>query len=188
MARVIRADNRAPGVIPAQVASAHERARAIVADAERRADELRARAERQGREVAEAALAKELLRMAEALDRELATLRDGAIEVALQAARRVIGQELTERPELVREIVTALLARVRRARSVTVRVHPDDQATLGPELAALRERSGLDGTLRFEVDAGLTRGGCVVHSDVGSLDARIETQLAALERALKSAR
>ena len=188
MARVIRADNREPGVIPAQVVSAHERARAIVADAEHRADALRADAEREGRAVAEAALAKELLRMAEALDLERASLREAAIEIALQAARRVIGQALTERPELVRQSVTALLARVRRARSVTVRVHPDDQATLGPELASLRERSGLDGTLRFESDASLTRGGCVVHSDVGSLDARIETQLAALERALKSAR
>ena len=188
MARVIRADNRAPGVIPAEVVSAHERASAIVAGAEHRAEAQRVEAERAGHALAQAALAKELVHMADALERERAALREGAIEIALQAARRVIGQELVQRPELVRESVTTLLGRVRRARSVTVRVHPDDQATLGPELAALRERSGLDGTLRFESDAGLTRGGCVVHSDVGSLDARIETQLAALERALRNPR
>jgi type III secretion system HrpE/YscL family protein len=184
MGRVIRADNARPGVMPSEVVSAHQRARDIVADAERRADDVRARAEAAGRAQAAATLAQELLRVAEARDAELAALHSAALEIALQTARRVIGDEIAARPELLASRVGALLERVRRARSVSLRVHPDDHAALEAALPAIRERATVSGTLRVEPDAGVARGGCVVHSDVGSLDARVETQLAAIARAL----
>ena len=184
MARVIRADNARPSVIPAVVASAHEQARAIVDEAERRAVQLRAHAEDEGR----AALAESLVRVAVARDQELNAVRETAVEIAMQAASRVIGQELAQRPELARDVVTALLSRVQRAHSVTLRVNPDDCAALASDLDGLRQRAGLSGTLRLQPDAGVTRGGCVLHSDVGSLDARVETQLAAIARALEQVR
>jgi type III secretion protein L len=40
--------------------------------------------------------------------------------------------------------------------------------------------------LRVAADPSVARGGCLVQSDVGALDARVETQLAAIERALKA--
>jgi flagellar biosynthesis/type III secretory pathway protein FliH len=43
---------------------------------------------------------------------------------------------------------------------------------------------GLHTLPRVEPAAELSRGGCIVISDVGVLDARVETQLDALARAL----
>jgi type III secretion system HrpE/YscL family protein len=184
MARVIRADNANPRVVPAAVANAHEQARVIVEDARRRAEEIRARAEVETR----AAQADALMRVAVARDQELATVREAAVEIAMQAARHLIGEELAQRPELARTIAGQLLSRVQRARSVTLRAHPDDCAVLAAELDALRERAGTSGSLRLHPDPSITRGGCIVHSDVGSLDARVETQLSAIARALERAR
>jgi type III secretion system HrpE/YscL family protein len=184
MARVIRADQGGPKIVPAAVVDATDRARAIVEQAQARAAALLARAVEDGRAQGHAESAARLLALAQERDRMLAALEPQAVEIAMLAAKRVIGQELSLRPELVVGIVAPLLARVRRARQVTVRVHPDDRAALKACLSALCAGAELAAGLQVETDPALCRGDCVVVSDIGTLDARIETQLSALARAL----
>ena len=114
---------------------------------------------RLGLEAGDAALA--------AAEKELGTL-------ALAAAKRILGEELSIAPDRIGAVVEGVLTRARRARSIKVRVHPDD-------VAALRK---LHASLSIEPDPSLTRGGCVVETDLGELDARLEVQIAALARAL----
>lgn len=186
MARVIKADQSGPSVIPAQIIDATERARAIVARAQERADALLADAVALGRAQGRAELAAQMLQLATERDRNLAALEPQAIEVAMLAARRVIGQELSLRPEMIAQIVAPLLERVRRAKMIALRVHPDDRAALAACLDALRDRAQLSTALQIETDPHLSRGSCLVASELGSLDARVETQLEALSRALGS--
>ncbi len=47
------------------------------------------------------------------------------------------------------------------------------------------QREGPARALRLESDPTLERGDCVLESDVGTIDARIETRIAALARALE---
>jgi type III secretion system HrpE/YscL family protein len=184
MARVIKADQTGPKVIPAQVVDATQRARAIVARAQEQAEALMSDAVAQGRAQGRAELAAQLLQLAADRERMLAAIEPQAIEVAMLAAGRVIGQELSSRPELIAQMVAPLLERVRRAKSVVLRVHPDDRAALEPCLASLRDRSELSAALQIETDPQLSRGSIIVVSELGSLDARVETQLDALSRAL----
>jgi len=76
-----------------------------------------------------------------------------------------------------------VLTRARRARDVVVRLHPDDAAILeraAPDVAARAGRA----SFTVKADASIERGGCVVETDLGELDARIDVQLDALARAL----
>jgi type III secretion system HrpE/YscL family protein len=184
MARILRADRAGPKVLPAIVAEAAVHAREIVQRAEALAEQSRADALREARERARAELAAQLLRLAEQRDLQLAALEPQVIELALRAARRIVGEELALRPERVADMVAPLLARVRRARQVTLRVHPGDRGMLEQCLQALRTHSELQGSLSIEADPALGPGDCVVVSDAGVLDARIDTQLHALARAL----
>jgi flagellar biosynthesis/type III secretory pathway protein FliH len=210
MARLIRADRTGPAILPAALADARAQARAIVQRAEARAEAQRDQSLAQARAQARAELAADLVRLAQERDRQLAALEPQAIQLALLAARRIIGEELAARPERVAELVAPLLARVRSARQVTLRVHPDDQplleSGLGGTAPALRGGAALGGTapalrggaalaepcagaelsggVRIEADPALGRGDCIVVSDAGVLDARIEVQLQALARAL----
>jgi flagellar assembly protein FliH len=185
MARVIRADRTSgAAVVPAAVAGAAERARAIVERAEAQAEAIRAEALAQARAQARAELAAELVVLAQRRDAQLAALEPQIIQLALLAARRIIGEQLALAPERIAELVAPLLARVRSARQVTLRVHPDDCALLERHLARLRNAAEHQGSLHVQADAALGRGDCVVVSDAGVLDARIETQLLALARAL----
>jgi type III secretion system HrpE/YscL family protein len=182
--RVIRADRRGPAVLPAQLLDARARADALLEAARADAERIRETAREQGRQAGRAELAAELLRATHAHERALAALEPQAIAVALQAAKQLLAAEVSARPEQIRAIVAPLLTRLRRARSLLLRVHPDDRPALEPWLAAARAQGTLPAELTVEPDAALTRGGCVLRSEIGTLDARVETQLAALARAL----
>jgi len=68
-----------------------------------------------------------------------------------------------------------------------LRLHPDDAAWLQdhPEpLNELREQHTLASSLELRSDSTITRGGCVVESSIGDLDARVETRLTLLASAL----
>lgn len=184
MARVIRADRRGPAVVPAAIVNAEDRAQARLRDAEAEAERLCEQARVRGAEAASEELAHELVRLARAHEQAVAALEPQLIEIALQAAKSLVRAELQARPEQVQAIVSPLLERLRRARRLRIRVHPDDRAALEPCMQALRERDPRPLELAIETDPQLSRGGCVVQSEIGTLDARVETQLAALARAL----
>jgi flagellar assembly protein FliH len=105
-----------------------------------------------------------------ALERQLAA---AVADVAAQIARQAVRSELTTRPELIVQVAqealgTLLLA----ARHVRVHVHPDDQPLVADGAGdALQARSA-----RLLADASLTRGGCRIESDIGVVDATVETR------------
>ncbi len=90
---------------------------------------------------------------------------------AMDLAGQVVRHELAVQPELVasvaREAVSTLLL---SARHVSVRVHPDDHALVASGAGEELQRRGA----QLRADPALSRGGCIVESDVGIVDARIE--------------
>jgi len=159
MQRIVRAERRGPAIAPSALVEA--RSALVAARAELAAERLEAGHARQ------------------ALHAELA---EQTREIALLAAQHIVQAELALEPERIAEIVTGLLARVRRAERAVVRAHPDDL----PALARMREEHGLV-HVELEPDATLARGGCVVATPIGTLDASVETRLDALRSALKKA-
>ncbi len=194
MPSLLKAARAAP-VLDRLEVEARERARLIVAQAAEDASRLRAQAEAQrdavrleaveaGRQEGLARTAAALTRIAEEKERRLAGLERELAEVALAVARKLVGETLAAGPERVVGIAREALARARSRREVVLRVHPEDAALLGPEqprLAALLERAP---GLVLREDPGLERGGVVVETEAGRVDARIEAQLALLERAI----
>jgi flagellar assembly protein FliH len=91
---------------------------------------------------------------------------------AAALARQVVRSELDTRPELVAAVAAeAVHAVLMSARHIRVFVHPDDQALVADGAAdALAARGA-----RLLTDAAITRGGCRVESDIGEVDARIES-------------
>jgi flagellar assembly protein FliH len=110
----------------------------------------------------------------EAFDRQLSAL-DGQLaatlaRAAVQLAREVVRSELAARPELVARVATEALAAVMlSARHITVHTHPLDL----PLVAEGAEEALAARGARLVADAGIERGGVLVESDVGSVDAGI---------------
>lgn len=185
---MIRGSSAPPrSVVPGEVFDAREDAERILVEAREEAERLRAAAREDASAAREKARAEGFAQgraEAAALLLEARRIRDDALagaerdarSLALAAARRIVGEELRLAPERIVAIVGELLERARRAREVRVRVHPDDATTLGAaKLAA---------SVRVIGDASIERGGCVVETDLGELDARVEVQLRAIASAL----
>jgi len=197
LARIIRSDREGPAVLGQEVFTARIQARQIVERAEsagremvaraaREAESLRAEAVAQGREQGRAEAAQLLIRAGKLRDQALAAAEKPIVQIAMAAAERIIGAELTSNPDSIARIVSPLLARARGARQVTIRVNPLDVEALQKAAPALGSEAGLEGAICVQPDPAMTRGGCVIATDVGTLEASIEVQLAALARVLGS--
>lgn len=106
----------------------------------------------------------------DALQQHLARAVAGAAEAV---ARQVVRAELATEPSfiaaLAQEAIDTLLA---SARHITLRVHPDDHALVASGVGdALAARGA-----RLVADAALARGGCAVESDIGVIDATLQTR------------
>ena len=106
----------------------------------------------------------------DAMQQEMA---EALIATALGLARQVVRSELGAQPDTValvaREAIDTLLL---NARHITLRAHPDDQALIAGGAADVIAARGV----RLLADASVARGGCVVESNVGIVDAGIETR------------
>lgn len=124
-----------------------------------------------------AQMAAQLGRLFDSFDAALESLEpqmaQALADAAVQLARRVVRAELGARPEVVAEAAQqAVQAVLLSARHIRVRVHPDDLPLVAQGAAdALAARGA-----RLDADADIERGGCVVESDLGTVDARIASR------------
>jgi hypothetical protein len=126
---------------------------------------------------AQQAIAAALAHLSSSSDRLSQQLEARAADLALLVARRVIARELRTQPDIVVDLVRQGLE-VLNARD-QVRVH------LGPEFAVVREvliqQLGAKGTSTdVIIDPSLPAYGCVVETDIGSVDESIESRFAML--------
>jgi type III secretion protein L len=176
-------------VVPAVVMEARAEAAAILEAARARAAVVVEDSHRQGLDAgrAEAAAAVVGLLAAGRAEAEamLERVQPAALAIATRMAEKIVGRAVELDPTTMAAIAAEALDACRtRDGLARLRVHPEDLAAVTPALAALAERLGEGAVLELVADEGMERYGCVVETSVGTVDARLTTQLAALRRAL----
>ncbi|EAX48667.1 flagellar assembly protein FliH [Thermosinus carboxydivorans Nor1] len=107
------------------------------------------------------------------------------IDLALAVARKILAREIEENPMVVLPIVRAALEKVRDQEQITILVNPEDfgvvlEAKRDLELVIGRERA-----LQIVADNTVGRGGCLLDTPFGMVDARIDTQFEMIKRVLE---
>ena len=167
-------------------------------------EEARITAEREAHSIQEfvavrmARLDRLLAALSEEMQRCLASGEEEMVALCHAVVCRILGEQLVTRQgvaQCVRQAIQEAGAGQKLRGSVparvSVHVHPRDLAALesDEELAAwMHQQAGNGGRAQWVPDAEVTPGGCIVRSSEGSLDARIETQMAALRQLLLQAR
>lgn len=127
-------------------------------------------------------------RLTETLD-ELANLRrivasdaeHDLVRLALAVAKRVVQREVQLDRDLVAALAHVALERLDAGRGpATIKMHPDDIAQVSPRVGADWDRAAI----RLVPDTGVARGGCIVESGNGRVDATLEGQLDEVTHAL----
>ncbi len=107
-----------------------------------------------------------------ALEQDIAA---AVARIATQLARQVVRSELATRPEAINQVAhEAVHAVLLSAKHIVVQVHPDDHALVSVGAAEALAARGA----RLLAQSHIERGGCLVESDAGSIDARIASRWA----------
>jgi flagellar assembly protein FliH len=182
----------------ALIDDAHARAGALIADAAARADRLvettKAQAQAEGYAAGTAAADREMSDMMATMRNlvdlarvERHKLMEDAepelVRLAIGIAERVLHQQVALDRGVVIEMAKVAIARLIEKESVTVRVNPGDLERMREHRDAFLS-SGDIRNFRIIEDQRVDRGGIVVETDGGTIDAKISTQLNEARRVL----
>jgi len=173
----------------------------IIKEAELRASEVEHEAYRRGHESGRDEGYKdgqaEVMRLIDRLATVLAKavdVRDEVIrsseklmtDMILMIARKVIKDEIVERREVVINNIKESIKRIKDRDRIDIRVNfADLDMTTAHKDEIIKIMETLKKVNIYE-DSRIERGGCIIETDIGAIDARISTQLDAIEEAIRN--
>ncbi len=107
----------------------------------------------------------------------------GLIQLALESAQKIVAG-MPINPKMVEAVVREALKQVEETADVTVQLHSDDLALLQKHKSDVLRSAPGSKPLQFAASAEVTRGGCLVRTRFGVIDARRETKLDQLREAI----
>jgi flagellar assembly protein FliH len=114
-------------------------------------------------------------------------IEDDVVDLALAIARKVICREIEVDKEVVVCVAREALAKVEAPGKIKIKLNPSDLQFIDETKYQLSELIGNIENVTLEAEGGIQSGGCVVETDLGEIDARIENQLQAVEESFRSA-
>ncbi|MCP3677280.1 MAG: hypothetical protein GY721_06735 [Deltaproteobacteria bacterium] len=113
--------------------------------------------------------------------------KDEFIKLVIGAASKVIHGELSINREVVSNILMSAVEAMHFQEKAVIRVNPEDMHHLRENCAHLVKRLEEVKGFSLEEDSGIERGGCIIESANGEVDARIEESLKIIEGAMEEA-
>ncbi len=166
---------------------AREEAARIIAQAEKDKEMIEQAAKEKGLQFAQgkidAEVAAQVDQMREELSRTIAQIAGlnaeitaGAevqlVELALEIAKKIVQREVSIDREIALTLVKVSLKRLNNRATAQVHLNPDDFAFVD----AHREKLDFHGSLEIIEDRSISVGGCLIRTETGDIDARIESQ------------
>lgn len=144
-----------------------------------------------GREVTSAMLERELGRHEEWLQNfdniiadlhrrfsdSIGKLEQCSITLAVEIAQHILQREIQSDTAIAIEQVQRAFERINGIDAVTIRLHPYNVDALKKVKSSLLALAGDVKTIDIVADPSIEMGGCVVDTNIGSIDAQIKTQL-----------
>lgn len=173
-------ENRAQAIVD----DAHEQVRQWLQKADAEINELKAAAQRAGE--------KKGLEQADQFNQKLDVLRDtmnkelslDIIQSAVEIARHLLLAEVEAHPDGILRIAQKVLSTVPEAKQIYLRVNPADAALLRENKERLINVLEKAKDVDIRVDKQVERGGLIVQTESGVIDAQLSTQIEEISRAI----
>ncbi|GEP43730.1 HrpE/YscL family type III secretion apparatus protein [Brevifollis gellanilyticus] len=136
----------------------------------------------QGQEEGKAQIAEHIVECMGQSAAYFSKVEDVMVDLVMRAVRSVIGE--MNQHDLIEKIVRRALESTRNENHVTVRVSPGQADWLKSRLSAIMQTFPKIQFLDVQADSRLPENGCVLETEIGVVDATLETQLKAIEKAL----
>ena len=107
------------------------------------------------------------------------------MELVIDSVRAVIGEQARLEPSLVMDTVERALKRTGSQNIVRIRVNPEDRELVSAQIVG---RAGeVAASWEVTTDGAIRVGGCVIDTEAGEVDARLDVQLEEIARAFRTA-
>ena len=194
----VRPQRPGPGVVSGQEWDAQKAAAGIqaeakrkfeemIADAEAKREEIFEKARKDGREQGLAEMTEQIARAKIQAGELLARHEQDVIELACKLAEKIIGREVERDPQALVELCASAVENVRSAKSLVLRMNPQNAAKLRQHKKELLDLIGRSVDLAIKEDPDVNDLGCVIQTEFGTVDAQLVTQLNILRQVLLEA-
>ena len=164
--------------------SARDEAAQIINEAEGTRDQIQAAAREEGYQAGLAQWTAAIVDAENSADRYFRSAEEQLVRLAVGIARKIVAEQVRLSPETVVSITRQAISKLRQGRELTVQVHPEAVPMLEQRIAELQNVAGQGCRIHIAASHAIEPGGCVIISEFGTVDARLETQLKVLERLL----
>lgn len=166
------------------IREAEEEAQAIIDEANEAARATHQRGFEEGREEALAQFTQHIGSALAKVQQMADELEPLYVSLVRECVEKIIDAELKVHPDMIVGVVRNALRDARQQREIIVRVHPADSEALNKNKPRLLEMLARAQSVDIREDESISRGGCVVVTELGTIDASLERQLDALQQAL----
>jgi type III secretion protein L len=166
------------------VALAQDKAKQIIEEAEQGRNAIREQARQEGIAQGLAEWNRIVARASQKADELSKSWEETMLRLSIRVAEKIVGEQLRLHPESIVEIVREVLKSIRPGKHLTIQVNPADAQYARARIDRLKEALGTSSEIEIVAAANVAPGGCVIESELGIIDARLETQLKCLEDAL----
>lgn len=175
----------------------------ILAEAKKEAEAIRKQAEQAGRAAGEQAgraaieqiVQKQLSTVLPALRKVTQEIQHAkqawlkhweasGVHVAAAIAAKIIRREISQQPEITLTLVREAMELAAGNSQVRIHLNPDDHRAIAGQVDLLCKELSTLTTAEVVADQGVTRGGCRVETEFGTIDQQIESQLKRIEEEL----
>ncbi|WP_215540307.1 flagellar assembly protein FliH [Borreliella bavariensis] len=108
------------------------------------------------------------------------------VSLVMQIAIKVIKRITDSQKDIVLENVNEVLKRVKDKTQITIRVNLDDLDIVRHKKSDFISRFDIIETLEIIEDPNIGKGGCIIETNFGEIDARISSQLDKIEEKFKN--
>ena len=103
------------------------------------------------------------------------------VKLAVEVAKKIVHREIAVDPDIIRTLVRVALGHVTEKSPVTIQVNPVDYHYMMNSHAELSTTEGRD--IVLVADNSIQQGGCIIQTDCGEVDARIDEKFREVEHA-----
>jgi flagellar biosynthesis/type III secretory pathway protein FliH len=190
------------GVLNKKVLAASDKAQAIIDEAVLEADkikdeatELKARIAREmekakkdgyaiGREDGMSSVTEKAVALQHVREKFYKNAEPEMIKLVMTIAEKIIGKMVRENESSIKSIVRQAVESALGER-ITVKLNPEDYKIVSEDEHDFKDVFDRTKRIVFKEDETIKKGGCMVETEVGTIDARLETQLKAIRKALE---
>jgi len=107
------------------------------------------------------------------------------IEMITGLTKKILQHEINTNEDSVKQMILLAINSVIDKENMTIRIHPSDKAHAEAFFPELKNLFSEIKNITFEEHSGIEKGGCVIETNFGTIDARVDQLENQIEKILK---